>query len=392
MVFCKYMSPSLPEEKAMDIKDFRSGDYRQQHEYRSFQPAPIHHAWTLSDAGLISQLSEADRKLGELNAFSQLVPDVDFFIRMHVSKEATASSRIEGTQTGIGEALQKIDNIDPEKRDDWQEVQNYLAAMNQAIAALAKLPVSGRLLRDAHRTLMHGVRGQDRQPGEFRLSQNWIGGSSLKDAAFVPPHHAEVPGLMADLERFLNERAHPVPDLVRAGIAHYQFETIHPFLDGNGRIGRLLITLYLVSRGLLAKPALYLSAYFEKHRQLYYDNLSRARTHGDLAQWLRFFIEGIRQTSDSSIGTFKAIIALRERCEREVAGLGKKVRLAQAGLRSLYARPIVDGQDLAASLEVNISTALRLIEDFVRLGILRERTGLKRNRVFVFREYVALFE
>ena len=260
------------------------------------------------------------------------------------------------------------------------------------MAALAKLPLSGRLLRDTHRTLMQGIRGEHKQPGEFRLSQNWIGGSSLQDAAFVPPHHADVPELMADLERFLNDAEHPVPELVRIGIAHYQFETIHPFLDGNGRIGRLLITLYLVSRGLLAKPTLYLSAYFEKHRQLYYDNLSRARTHNDLAQWLRFFLEGIRQTSESSIATFKAIIALRERCEREIATLGKKTRLAQAALQSLYGRPVVDGQDMAASLEVNISTALRLIEDFVRLGILRERTGFKRNRVFVFHEYVALFE
>lgn len=376
----------------MDISDFRAGEYKQQYEYRSFQPAPIHHAWTLSNAALLSQLSGADRKLGELNAFSQLVPDVDYFIRMHVSKEATASSRIEGTQTAIGEALQKIENIDPEKRDDWQEVQNYVAAMNEAIAALAKLPLSGRLLREAHRVLMQGVRGQHKQPGEFRLSQNWIGGSSLKDAAFVPPHHTDVPELMADLERFLNDGVHPVPDLVRAGIAHYQFETIHPFLDGNGRIGRLLITLYLVSRGLLAKPALYLSAYFEKHRQLYYDNLSRARTHNDLAQWLRFFLEGIRQTSENSIDTFKAIISLRERCEREAATLGKKVRLAQTALKSLYAKPIVDGQDLAATLKINISTALRLIEDFVRLGILRETTGFKRNRVFVFHDYVALFE
>lgn len=376
----------------MEIRGYRSGEYKQQYQYRSFQLAPVHHAWTLSDAALLNQLSEADRKLGELNAFSQLVPDVDYFIRMHVSKEATASSRIEGTQTGIGEALQKLENIDPEKRDDWQEVQNYVAAMNQAIAALAKLPLSGRLLRDAHRTLMQGVRGEHQQPGEFRLSQNWIGGSSLKDAAFVPPHHTDVPDLMTDLERFLNDAEHPVPDLVRAGIAHYQFETIHPFLDGNGRIGRLLITLYLVSRGLLARPALYLSAYFEKHRQLYYDNLSRARTHNDLSQWLRFFLEGIRQTSESSIASFKAIISLRERCEREIAVLGKKARLAQAALRLLYGRPIVDGQDLAASLEINISTALRLIQDFVRLGVLRESTGFKRNRVFVFHDYVALYD
>ncbi len=376
----------------MDIRDYRAGEYKQQRQYWSFQPALVHHAWTLSDGGLLNQLSDADRKLGELNAFSQLVPDVDFFIRMHVSKEATSSSRIEGTQTDIGEALQTIENIDPEKRDDWQEVQNYVAAMNEAMAALATLPLSGRLLRDTHRTLMQGVRGKHKQPGEFRTSQNWIGGSSLQDAVFVPPHHTDVPDLMADLERFLHDEVHPVPHLVCIGIAHYQFETIHPFLDGNGRIGRLLIALYLVSSGLLAKPALYLSAYFDEHRQLYYDNLSRARTHNDLAQWLRFFLEGIRQTSESSIATFKAIIALRARCEREIATLGKKAPLAQSALQLLYGKPIVDGQDMAAGLEINISTALRLISDFVRLGILRESTGFKRNRLFVFHDYVALFK
>lgn len=376
----------------MDIRDFQSGEYRQQYQYKSFLPSQVNHAWTLSDADLLWLLSQADRKLGELNAFSQLVPDVDFFIRMHVSKEATTSSRIEGTQTNIEEALQKIENIAPEKRDDWEEVQNYVKAMNEAIAALERLPLSGRLLKDTHRTLLQGVRGAHKLPGEFRTSQNWIGGATLKSAVFIPPHHEDVPDLMADLERFLNDQSQSVPDLIKIGIAHYQFETIHPFLDGNGRIGRLLITLYLVSSGLLVKPSLYLSAFFEQYRQPYYDYLSRARTHNDLGQWLKFFLEGIWQTSENSIQTFKAIIALRAECERAVMTLGKKTRLAQVALQSLFSKPIVDGQDLAASLEVNISTAFRLIDDLVRLGILRESTGLKRNRVFVFQKYVALFE
>ena len=376
----------------MDIRDFQSGEYRQQYQYQSFLPARVNHAWSLNDADLLWLLSQADRKLGELNAFSQLVPDVDFFIRMHVSKEATTSSRIEGTQTNIEEALQKIENIAPEKRDDWEEVQNYVQAMNRAIASLARLPLSGRLLKETHRTLLQGVRGAHKLPGEFRTSQNWIGGASLKSAVFIPPHHEDVPDLMADLERFLNDQSQPVPDLIKIGIAHYQFETIHPFLDGNGRTGRLLITLYLLSTGLLVKPSLYLSAFFEQHRQLYYDNLSRARTHNDLAQWLKFFLEGIRQTSESSIQTFKAIIALRAECEREVMTLGKKTKLAQAALHLLYSKPVVDGQDFAAGLEINISTALRLIEDLVRLGILSESTGQKRNRVFVLQKYVALFE
>lgn len=376
----------------MNIKDFRSGKYRENYQYRSFQPALVNQIWTLGEGELGMLLSQADRKLGELNAFSQLVPDVDFFIRMHVSKEATTSSRIEGTQTNIEDVLQKVENIDPEKRNDWEEVRNYIQAMNQAMASLEKLPLSGRLLKETHRTLMQGVRGAHKLPGEYRNSQNWIGGASLKDAVFIPPHQEEVAGLMSDLEAFLNDQAKPVPDLIKIGIGHYQFETIHPFLDGNGRIGRLLIPLYLVERGLLVKPSLYLSAFFEQHKPLYYDNLMRVRTHGDLTQWLKFFLEGIRQTAESAIQTFRSIITLREECERAIMTLGRKTQLARNALHLLFSQPIVDGQDIATAFSINITTALRLIEDLIRLEILRETTGFKRNRIFAFQRYIALFE
>lgn len=375
----------------MDIQHFQSGTFREEFQYRTFKPFLVNHAWTLNDAELGTLLSQADRKLGELNAFSQLVPNVDFFIRMHVNKEATTSSRIEGTQTNIEDVLQKIENIDPEKRRDWEEVRNYVQAMTQAIDSLGALPVSGRLLRETHRILMQGVRGEQKLPGEYRTSQNWIGGASLKDAVFIPPHQRDVPELMSDLERFLNEHAHPVPDLIKIGIAHYQFETIHPFLDGNGRIGRLMIPLYLVQRGLLAKPSLYLSAFFEQHKTLYYDNLMRVRTHNDLRQWLRFFLEGIRQTAENAIQTFRSIIALREECERNILTLGKKTPLARNALHMLFRTPIVDGQDFVAAFSIQLSTALRLIDDLMRLGILQETTGFKRNRIFAFQRYIALF-
>jgi Fic family protein len=377
----------------MDIKDSKAGIYRQQYQYKSFMPSPINIDWQLSDSGLIYLLSEADIRLGELNAFSELVPDINFFIKMHVRKEATTSSRIEGTRTSIAEAVQKAEYVDPEKRDDWQEVQNYVEAMNSAISGFTTLPLSNRLLRNTHATLLKGVRGRHKQPGQFRKSQNWIGGAALADAVFVPPHHDDLPVLMSDFEKFLHVENEPLPHLIRIGIAHYQFETIHPFLDGNGRIGRLLITLYMVSTGLLSKPTLYLSAFFEKNRLLYYDNLTKARTNNDMTQWLKFFLEGVRQTAESSIETFRAIIALREEAENSaILSLGKKTGLARSFLHNLYSKPITDSQETAIQLSVNPSTALRLIEDFITLGILKETTGLKRNRVFVFERYLRLFE
>ena len=377
----------------MDVKNFKAGVYKQQYRYKSFTPNPINIDWQVSDSTLVNLLSEADIKLGELNAFSQLVPDIDFFIMMHVSKEATTSSRIEGTQTNISEAFQQIDYIAPEKRNDWEEVQNYIKAMNQAIESLGSLPLSNRLLRGTHSTLLQGVRGKHKQPGEFRKSQNWIGGASLSDATFIPPHQDDLPELMSDFEKFLHNMNQPLPHLIRIGMAHYQFETIHPFLDGNGRIGRLLITLYMVSSGLLTRPTLYLSAFFEKNMQIYYDNLNRVRTQDDLTQWLKFFLEGIRQTAQNSIDTFKAIIGLRQKIEyQDILTLGKKTGLAQKFLHYLYSKPIVSSKETSTQLSVNPSTALRLIDDFIRLGILKELTGYKRNRVFVFNKYLQLFD
>ena len=262
----------------MDIDKYKSGKYKRQFQYESFLPTLINTDWKINNIELIQLLSDADIKVGELNAFSQIVPDIDFFIKMHVIKEATKSSRIEGTQTNIVEAVQKENQIDPEKKDDWEEVQNYVTAMNDAIESLQSLPLSNRLLCNIHSILLHGVRGKHKSPGEIRRSQNWIGGASVKDAVFVPPHNNDLPELLSDFEKFLNNDEIILPHLIRIGIAHYQFETIHPFLDGNGRIGRLLITLYLVSNGLLAKPTLYLSDFFEKNKSIYYDNMGRHQT------------------------------------------------------------------------------------------------------------------
>ncbi|MCC7027493.1 MAG: Fic family protein [Saprospiraceae bacterium] len=375
----------------MNVTSFKAGKNVQRYQYKSFEPNIVDMPWQIDNAELNMLLSIANIKMGELNAYSQLIPDVDFFIKMHVLKEGTKSSRIEGTQTNIDEAIQKAEYIQADKKEDWQEVQNYVQAMNHAIENLEKLPLSNRLLKETHSILLQGVRGTHKLPGEFRQSQNWIGGSSLIDATFIPPHQDSVADLMADLERFLHNDNTPVPHLIKIGIAHYQFETIHPFLDGNGRIGRLLITLYLVSNHLLHKPTLYLSDFFERNKSLYYENLNRVRNHNDLTQWLKYFLEGVRSTSENAIQTFKHIIQIRTEVEHKIISLGKKQALAKSFLQFLYGKPITDANDVAKDLNINISTALRLIEDFIKLEILIEVTGFKRNRIFAFDDYIKLF-
>jgi Fic family protein len=376
---------------AIVLSKFKSGIWEKQYEYESFLPNLIDSDWTIDNNDVLDLLSRADRKLGELNAFATLIPDIDFFIKMHITKEATLSSKIEGTQTHVEEALMKEQDINPEKRDDWSEVQNYIHAINEAISLLETLPISNRLLKQTHLVLLDGVRGKHKQPGAYRTSQNWIGGASIKDATFIPPHPDKVENLMADLEKFINKQA-KLPPLIKAAIAHYQFETIHPFLDGNGRLGRLLIVLYLVNAEALQKPALYLSAFFEKNNALYYTNLTHVRTNNDMTQWLKFFLVGIYETAENSINTFKAIIQLKQSIESELLiTLGKKSVLGGNYLMLLFKHPVLDASDTSAMLEVSITTANRLIADFTRLGILKEISGFKRNRIFAFEKYISLF-
>jgi Fic family protein len=375
----------------MNIKDFKAGKYVKQIEYYSFLPEKILKEWIISSPKINHLLSEANRLLGELNAFSQLIPDVDFFIKMHISKEAITSSKIEGTKTNMEEALLKEDEINPERRDDWNEVQNYIKAINYSISELDKLPLSNRLLKNTHKVLLESVRGKHKLPGEFRKSQNWIG-ATLKDAIFIPPHHNDVPDLMSDLEKFLNNNELYVPHLIKIAIAHYQFETIHPFLDGNGRLGRLMITLYLVSNDILKKPALYLSDFFEKHRNYYYDNLMQVRLTDDLEQWITFFLVGVIETSKSSIQVFKDIIELKANIEnKKLPKLGSKTEKGIQLLKILFQNPIITANQLVNEMKIAHSTANRLLADFENLGMLDEYTGFKRNRKFIFKEYFEIF-
>lgn len=376
----------------MDIKSFIAGNFIAHAGCTRFQPKTINHTFTWANPKINILLEDATLKLGELNTFSQLIPDVDLFIKMHLLKEAIVSSKIEGTKTEIDEALLSEKDIDPEKRNDWQEVHNYLEAMNTGINELKTFPLSNRLLRKCHDILLKAVRGENKNPGEFRTSQNWIGGATLNDATFIPPIHHDVPDLMSDLEKFLNNTEIQVPHLIKIAIAHYQFETIHPFLDGNGRLGRLLITIYLVSNNVLTKPILYLSDFFEKNKTLYYDNLMVVRLKNDLSQWVTFFLVAVIETCKKGLNTLKTIMKLKEKCEGEkILTLGRKIPNAKKLLNLLYSTPAISAADVSKGLGITQNSANKLIGQFIKIGILIEITGFKRNRIFIFEEYISLF-
>ena len=375
------------------IEKFKSGHYEPGYGYKYFVPNPINDSWTWNDPSLNHLLEKAAIKLGELNSFSRLVPNIDLFIQLHVTKEAVISSRIEGTQTRMDEALLPETEIKPERRDDWKEVNNYIVAINTAIKKLENLPISSRLIRQTHKLLLNSVRGEHKQPGEFRTSQNWIGGKSIADAKFIPPTHQLVPELMGDLEKFLNNDQIPIPSLLKIAIAHYQFETIHPFLDGNGRIGRLLITLFLVKEGLLEKPLLYLSDFFENPKDLYYDNLNGIRTQNDILQWLKYFLVGVEQTATHAVNTLATILHFKENLEIIIREkYGRKSTSAIILLNALFKNPFVKIEQVKDICDLSYKAANNLVKQLCDDKILVEMTGQNRNRLFAFAPYLALFE
>jgi Fic family protein len=376
----------------IQLEQYQSGQYQKGYEYRYFLPSGINDEWVWQAPQVNRLLERAAVRLGELNSFARLVPNIDLFIQLHVTKEAVVSSRIEGTQTNMREAVLPESEILPEHRNDWREVQNYTHALNQAISDLETLPLSSRLLKQTHAILLKSVRGEHKMPGEFRTSQNWIGGNSLADAAFIPPHHQYVSDMMGDLEHFLHNKDIHVPALVRIAIAHYQFETIHPFLDGNGRIGRLLITLFLVSEGILDKPLLYLSSYFEKNKGLYYDNLMVVREKNDMLQWLKYFLVGIEQTATLAVGALSSIIALKAKLEQDLqANFGRRAASAQRLLNALFMQPTTSVEGVQKTCNISYKAANELVAQMCAHGILQEITGQTRNRVFIFPEYLAIF-
>lgn len=372
------------------MKNFKSGQYINQGYYKSFQPNFINKEWHILDMNIISLLSKADRELGRLDMYSEYV-NIELFIKMHIIKEATQSSRIEGTQTNIEEVLLDKIDVNVDRRNDWEEVQNYISAMNLAIELLNELPFSSRLIKKVHKVLLTNVRGKYKMPGEYRTSQNWIGGASISDAIFIPPINTSLNELMSDLEKFANNDSIILPDLLKIAIIHYQFETIHPFLDGNGRVGRLLIVLYLVNKGILKQPILYLSDFFEKHRSLYYDNLMRVRTHNDLEQWIKFFLTGIIETSKKAVQTFDGILQLQKNIELKLKELGTKSKDASKIIDYLYSNPIINVHKVKEITSKTLKTAYSIIYDLERLEIIKEVTGASRGKLYLFESYIRLF-
>lgn len=373
------------------MKNFVAGTYIKQIAYESFQPEKINRQWRVENMELLNLLSQADRHLGRLDMYSEYIPNIDLFISMHVLKEATQSSKIEGTKTNIEEALLDKEDVNEEKRDDWEEVQNYISALNSAIVQLEKLPFSSRLIKETHKILLKGVRGKYKLPGAFRNSQNWIGGASINDATFIPPICSTINEYMGDLENFAHNDEYFFPDLLKIALIHYQFETIHPFLDGNGRVGRLMITLYLVEKEILKKPILYLSDFFERNRTLYYDNLTRVREKNDLLQWFKFFLVGIIETAKNSISTFDNILKLQKGVESKIQTLGSRSNNAQLIINYLFQRPIIEVQKAIELTKLSAPSAYKLIDDLEKLEIINEITGSKRGKLYLFRDYTKLF-
>jgi len=375
----------------MKIENFAAGKFVKCYQYDCFVPEFINHDWTWDSKSLTMQLERSVKALAALDACAQFVPDIDLFIRMHIVREASASSRIEGTQTEIEEAVLPESAIQEERRDDWREVNNYVEAMNSAIETLKDLPLSIRLLRGAHKRLLSGVRGEARRPGEVRTSQNWIGGNSIMTARYIPPSAEFVPDLLSDLEKFWHNDDIQVPNLIRCAISHYQFESIHPFLDGNGRVGRLLIPFYLISKGELTCPSLYVSSHLERHREAYYDALTAVRSKNDLMGWVSFFLEAVCQTAQTGCKKFKSIFALRD----EMAAYSLKLpntALAQQLFRYLYSMPRVTVNQASEALSCGYQAASRLIKQLAADSILVQASDARRNVIYDFRRYLEIFK
>jgi len=373
----------------------RSGKYinqlKDELQYKAFVPNLLPFEIE-SDNELQSLLSKADLALGRLDGIAETLPDVDFFILMYIRKEATLSSQVEGTQATFADVLKaeaKVEDLEIHK--DVDEILNYIKAMNYGLERLKSFPLSLRLIKEIHKILLEGVRGEGREPGEFRKSQNWIGGTTIQKASFVPAPPQEIMTLLDNFEKFLHDKS-LMPVLLKTGLLHAQFENIHPFLDGNGRIGRLLITFYLCQQKTLDRPLLYLSDFFKRYRQEYYDRLNAFHEKDDIEGWLKFFFEGVAVTAEQAVETSKKILKLREEGLKKILSLGRSTPKATLVFNSLFHTPLATIRDIEKMTGLKNPNALALVNKLVNLEILKEITGRKRNKVFAYQQYIKLFD
>lgn len=370
----------------------RAGEFRVnlsgEAEYRSFVPAPLppHPALEI-DGDMLKALIQANKSLAGLENIAKRIPDLDFFISMYVRKEALMSSQIEGTQATLEDVFDPM--IEENTNRNVADVVNYVKATEYAINRLTTLPLCSRLIREAHAVLMEGVRGQEKSPGEFRYSQNWIGGqgSTLKTARYIPPHPEDMVKAMSDLEKYMNKED-SFDNLIHAALIHYQFETIHPFLDGNGRIGRLLITLFLMEKQVLTTPALYISYFLKKNRIEYYDRMTEVRNNGNYEQWIKFFLTAIELSAEDAIQTIDELYALRKRNEMIIKGMGRTSKNAMQIFRYLESNPIIDIGRTAKVIGISFNTVSSAVKRLLKAGILVQTENASRNRTFAYEEYL----
>lgn len=374
------------------LEDYNAGYYITVNDYKSFIPSSINEEWIWNDSELNTLLSKASLELGKLNGYACQIPNIDSFIQMHVKVEANKSSRIEGTRTTIDEDLSDILDINPEKRDDWQEVKNYVATINYGFERIKDIPISTRLIKELHSILMKNVRGEYKNPGEFRKSQNWIGGTKPSNALYVPPIHSEISNCISDLEKFLNNDKIKNPELVKIAIIHYQFEAIHPFLDGNGRTGRILIPLYLMSRGLIDKPYFYISDYIEQNKNAYYDFLNRVRTNNDMLAWIKFFLEATIETAKNARIKFERVLNFTNEINQIILELPVRTENVMKVINILYQEPIMNRKMLQEKSELKNTALKSVINALLEKGIIIETTGYSRNQIFSFEKYINLFK
>lgn len=387
------------------MKNYVAGHYIKQKEYKTFIPSLVNKEFMISDSRIIALLETASRFIGELNAYSKNLPNIQSFLFMLAMEEATISNKIEGTKITLNEVISPEENLIPEKRDELDEVINYLFALEMSCKRLTgikdiltnphkstedTLPFSTRLIKETHKNLLTNSRGSSKNPGEFRTSQNWIGGNMPSTAAFVPPPSEYLSELLSDFENFWHNESINIPILIKIAISHYQFETIHPFLDGNGRIGRLIILLQLIDSKILELPTLYLSKYFESNRKEYYDALSLVREKNDISQWIKYFLTGICDISMYTVEKLKKIDNLNNQCKEKIKKFVRSRNNAEKLLNYLYQKPIITTKDIEGELETNYQVANNLIKSFVKNGILTCKKQ-KRNKTYVFSDYLRIF-